>query len=211
MLTPEELKTSAYHEGGHIVIEWHYGRSVEDASISKGDKKRGKANIIRLFGKFPKIPAHELEREMDIAMAGIAAEEQLIGKNGLKPDWGGTDYPDAVEIAIEWAKKTGKPLNNNYLIDQTTEVDGIKGIFFQQEFFNEFGNNVRNLMSRPHIWKCVEAVANALLKHKELSREKIMGIISKVWKKYDGDRNEELIEKQKQHTKERPWGEWRPE
>jgi len=60
MATPEELKTSAYHEGGHIVIAWYYGRGVEDASISKGDKKRGKTNIIRLFGKFPKIPVHEL-------------------------------------------------------------------------------------------------------------------------------------------------------
>ena len=206
-----ELKTSAYHEASHIVIAWHYGRRIDDASISKGDQKKGKANIIRLFGNFPHIPIHEIEREMDIAMAGIAAEEQLIGKKDLKAEWGGTDYPDAVEIAIEWSKKIGKPLNNNYVKDQNVEVDGIKGIFFQQEFFNEFGNNVRNLVSRQHIWKCVEAVANALLKHKELSREKIMGIISKAWKKYDGDRNEELIEKQKQHTKERPWGEWRPE
>jgi len=206
-----DIKTSAYHEAGHIVIAWHYGRSIKNASISKGDKKRGKANIIRLYGNLPNIPNHELEKEMDIILGGIAAEEQISNKKELKPEWGGTDYPDAVEIAIEWSKKTGRELDDKYLKDQEMEVDGITGIFFQQEFFDEFGGNVRELISRLHIWKCIEAVAEALLKQSELGREDILSIISKTWKQYDGDRNEELIEKQKPHTKERPWGEWGPE
>ena len=206
-----ELKTSAYHEASHIVIAWHYGRRIDDASISKGDQKKGKANIIRLFGNFPHIPIHEIEREMDIAMAGIAAEEHLAGRKNIKPEWGGTDYPDAVKIAIEWAKKTGKQLNNDYFMDQSIEVDGIKGIFSQQDFFDDFGGNVREMMSRPHIWKCVEAVAEALLKHRDLNGDEISSVISKTWEEADGENNEELIEEQKQHAKERPWGEWRPE
>jgi hypothetical protein len=45
------------------------------------------------------LQAHQLERELDIAMAGIAAEEKLIGKKIR--GWGGNDYKIAVKIAAQ--------------------------------------------------------------------------------------------------------------
>ena len=209
MSNREDLITSAYHEAGHAVIAWYYGRRILGAAISQDKDNKGHCEIIRLLGRIPNIKIHELEREMDIIMAGAIAEEQLTGNKNFISEWGGTDYPDAVDVAVEWARMTGKKLNNDYLIDQSIEVDGIKGIFFQQKFFDEFGNNVRNLTSRPHIWTCVQAVATALLKHKELSGDEVSSIISKVWEGADGSRQEELIENQRQNEEERPWGEWR--
>ena len=209
MSNREGLITSAYHEAGHAVIAWHYGRHILGAAISQDKDNKGNCEIIRLFGRSPNIKVHELEREMDIIMAGAIAEEQLTGSKNFLSERGGTDYPDAVDVAVEWARMIGKELNSDYLIDQSIEVDGIRGIFFQQNFFNEFGNNVRNLMSRPHIWTCVETVANALLKHKELSGDEVSDIISQTWEEVDGGRQEELIENQRQGEEERPWGEWR--
>jgi hypothetical protein len=159
----------------------------------------------------PHLPVHELEREMDISMAGAAAEEQLTGKRIISTGWGGTDYPEAVKIAIEWAKRTGTVLNDVYLIDQTIDVDGIRGSIFSGAFLDEFGDSVRYLISRPHMWQCVEAVANALLKHKELSGEEIIRIISKIWGETDGDSNEELSEAQKTNKAGKIWGEFCPD
>ena len=80
MLSQSELKGSAYHEAGHIVIAWYYGRRILGASISKDEVDRGNCQILRLFGKVPNLSAHELERELDISMAGVTAMEQFMGK-----------------------------------------------------------------------------------------------------------------------------------
>jgi hypothetical protein len=207
MPSRKELIESAYHEAGHTVIAWYYGRHIIGASVFHDKNKKSNCQILGLLGKFPNIEAHELEREMDIIMAGAAAEEQLTGNKIIGTEWCGTDYQDIVEIAMEWARKTGKALNDEYLIDQTIDVDGIKGCLFSGAFLDEFGGNVRNLMCRSHIWICVEAVANALLKHKNLSEDEVSNIISKTWEKADGGRKEELIEEQIDEE-ERPWGEW---
>lgn len=209
MLNQEELITSAYHEAGHAVIAWYYKRRILGAFISQDKNKNGNCEIIRLFGKFPDIEVHELEREMDIIMAGAIAEEQLTGKKVTGTEWFGTDYPDAVEIAMDWALKTGKAFNDEYLIDHSIDVDGIKGCIFSGAFLDEFGGNARNLMSRPHIWRCIEAVANALLKHKELNGDEVSSIISNAWEEADDGRQEKLIENQSPDKGERPWGEWR--
>ena len=200
--------TSAYHEAGHAVIAWYYGRRILGTVISQDKNNSDNCKIIRLFGKSPTIEVHELEREMDISMAGVVATEQLAGKRVVGMEWAGTDYPDAVEIAKDWALKTGKVLKDEYLIDQSISVDGIKGCIFSGVFLDEFGGNVRLLMSRPHIWRCVEAVANALLKHKGLNGDQISDIISNAWEEADDGRQEELTENQSPNKDGRPWGEW---
>jgi len=134
MLNQKELITSAYHEAGHAVIAWYYKRRILGVFISQDKNKNGNCEIIRLFGKSPDIAVHELEREMDIIMAGVIAEEQLTGKKAAGMEWFGTDYPDAVEIAMDWALKTGKVLNDEYLIDHGIDVDGIKGCIFSGAF-----------------------------------------------------------------------------
>jgi len=63
-------------------------------------------------------------------------------------------------------------------------------------------------LSHPHIWRCVKAVANALLKHNELGGDEVSSIISKAWEEADGGHQEELIENQSPDKDGRPWGEW---
>jgi len=209
LLNQEELITSAYHEAGHAVIAWYYGRRILGVFISRDKNKNSNCEIIRLFGKISDIEIHELEREMDISMAGIVATERLAGKKVAGMEWLGTDYPDAVNIAKDWALKTGKALNNECLIDHSIDVDGIKGCIFSGAFLDDFGGNVRNLMSRPRIWRCVKAVAYALLKNNELGGDEVSSIISKAWEDVGYGRQEELVETQSSDNEIRPWGEWR--
>ena len=114
-------------------------------------------------------------------------------------------------MAEQWAQLTEKALDDVYLIDMTIDVDGITGCLFSGAFLDEFGGHVRELMTRPHIWECVEAVAQELLKKTDLMGEEVSDIISKTWKEMDGDEQELLIEKQRSEANGRPWGEWWPE
>jgi hypothetical protein len=204
-------KKTAYHEAGHAVITWYYDRPIFGASIAPDGDITGVLKRTSPFGRLPKMPVHEIEKELDIIMAGAVAEEQLTGKKITALKWGGNDYIDAVKIAIQWSEKNGKVLDKDYLVDISIDVDGITGCLFSGAFLDEFAGNVRELMTRPHMWECVEGVAQALLNKIGLSGEEVINIISKTWEKMDGDNQEMLIEKQRSNYIERPWGEWGPE
>ena len=195
------LKKAAYHEAGHVVIAWYYNIRCVGVSVAK----ESAAQIWELFGKVP-LQTHQLERELDIAMAGAAAEEKLIGKKIR--GWGGNDYMNAVKIAAQWSEQTGNPFDDVYLIDISKEVDQITGCLFSAVFLDEFAGNVRQLMKRTHIWGCVEAVAHQLIKKTVLSSQEITDIISMSWEKLDGDEQELIVGKQQSDSNQRPWGEW---
>ena len=149
------------------------------------------------IGKVPKLEVHQLERELDITMAGAAAVEKLTGKKITGTGWGGNDYINAVKMAEQWAQLTEKALDGGCLVDMSIEVDGIGGCLFSGAFLDEFGGHVRELMTRPHIWECVEAVARELLKKTDLMGEEVLDIISKTWEEMGGGEQEIFIENQR--------------
>ena len=208
MPSKTELKNVACHEAGHVVIAWYYNIRCVGVSIAKEKDSFGAVQILGLFGKIP-LQTHQLERELDIAMAGVAAEEKIIGKKIR--GWGGNDYINAVKIAAQWSEQTGNPFDDAYLIDISKEVDQIRGCLFSAVFLDEFAANVRHLMSRAHIWGCVEAVARELLNKTVISSEEVIDIISKTWEELDGDEQELTIERQQSDSNQRPWGDWRAE
>jgi hypothetical protein len=116
-----------------------------------------------------------------------------------------------VKIAAQWSEQTGNPFDDAYLVDISIEVNQITDCLFSAVFLDEFAANVRQLMSRAHIWGCVEAVACQLLKQSVLSSQEVTDIISKIWEELDGDEQELIIEEQRFDSIQRPWGEWRPE
>ena len=206
MPSETELKRFAYHEAGHVVIAWYY--SIHCVGVSIAREQDSTAQILGLFGKVA-LQAYQLERELDIAMAGAVAEEKIIGKK--LSGWGGNDYINAVKIAAQWSEQTGKTFDDAYLADISIEVDQITGCLFSAVFLDEFAANVRQLMNRTHIWGCVEAVAHQLLKQSVLSSQEITDIIYMNWDELDGDEQELIIERQRSDSNQRPWGEWRAE
>ena len=98
-----------------------------------------------------------------------------------------------------------------YLTDVDIETEQINGCLFSAVFLDEFAANVRHLMSRAHIWGCVEAVARELLNKTVISSEEVIDIISMTWQELDGDEHELTIERQRSERNQRPWGEWRAE
>ena len=202
---------AAYHEAGHAVIAWYYHRPILDMSITQDPNASGDFRIISLFGKSPSLPVHELERELDIIMAGVAAVERFSGKKTTGTGWGGSDYIQAVKIASKWAELTGKPINDGYIADMDIDVDGLSGGLFSGTFLDEFASHVRELMNRTHIWKCVEAIAEVLLIKNKIDGNEALNNISQTWDTMNGDSEESFFQLKNEDDTLRPWGEWRTE
>ncbi len=203
-----DRKRTAYHEAGHSIIAWHYNIPILGVSLVKGKHTNGESRIFGHFRRFPNVQVHELERELDVNMAGTAAEEKLTGKKMTATRWGGNDYVIAVKIAEQWAEQTGRTLDNVYLTDIGIDVDGITGCLFSSAFLDEFGGHVRDLVTRPHIWKCIEVAAQELLKKTALSGEEVSDLIAETWEAADGYHHELALEAQRSSDAGRPWGEW---
>ena len=121
-----ERRRAAYHEAGHAVIGWYYnGLPLSVSIVGEGDILGG-CRFIGKVGKVPKLEIHQIERELDVIMAGAAAVEQLAGKKITGTGWGGNDYINAVKMA----ELTGNTLDDAYLTDMSIEVDGITGCLF---------------------------------------------------------------------------------
>ena len=206
-----EQKLTAYHEAGHSVIAWYYNIHTLGVSIVKGRHTLGESRLLSHFRGLPHLQVHQLERELDVNMAGAAAEEKLTGEKMSGTRWGGNDYLIAVKIAEQWVEQTEKTLDDIYLIDTSIDVDGITGCVFSSAFLDEFGGHVRELVTRAHIWGCIEVVAQDLLKKTELSGEEVSDLIAKTWKAADGHNHELALETQRSNDAGRPWGEWWPE
>jgi ATP-dependent Zn protease len=105
-----DRKRTAYHEAGHAIIAWYYHIHTLGASIVKGKHSLGESHLLSHFRRLPYLQVHQLERELDLNMAGAAAVETLTGEKMSGTQWGGNDYVIAVKIAEQWVEQTGKPL-----------------------------------------------------------------------------------------------------
>ena len=103
-----EQKLTAYHEAGHSVIAWYYNIHTLGVSIVKGRHTLGESRLLSHFRWLPHLQVHQLERELDVNMAGAAAEEKLAGEKMSGTRWGGNDYLIAVKIAEQWVEQTEK-------------------------------------------------------------------------------------------------------
>ncbi len=70
-------KRTAVHEAGHAVVAFVLGRAVEDVSI----RPRGRFAGLCRFQKGKGKPTDDfVDREMQISLAGVAAEMRLLGR-----------------------------------------------------------------------------------------------------------------------------------
>mgnify|MGYP003385116220 CR=1 FL=1 len=77
LMTPMNREATAYHEAGHAVIALALGRSIQRVSIVPGQGWLGRCE----FQKGRVRPTEDwLEREILIALAGLAAEARHTGQ-----------------------------------------------------------------------------------------------------------------------------------
>lgn len=200
---------AAVHEAGHVFIAWYWRRHISGVTIIPENDWLGRTSHAgwTLDERFP-CAIQDMEIEIDILLAGEAAEQKYFGNNRMLGMTWGTDYEKAAKIAKRMAIQANQPKDyvediEDYIIDSQSEL-----ISFQFEFFEEYGWNVERLMERPHIWSCIETLAEKLFEKKKLSGAEAVNIISDQWEKMDGDKKEEKYEEENQKF---GWGYYKKE
>src|SRR5262245_43594355 len=131
---------TAYHEAGHAVMALLLGRPVTAVSIRPDRHRLGVCE----FGKPVFRPSEDwLEREMLIALAGIAAEALHTGEY----EW------DAAER------------DRRYAASLATDRGGKKA----ERLLKRLLAKAEHLLSRDENWQAVERLAAELLRHAEIS------------------------------------------
>jgi ATP-dependent Zn protease len=132
---------TAYHEAGHAVMALILDRPVERVSVRPDDEKLGVCH----FGKSVYRPSEDwLEREILIALGGIAAEARFTGNH----DWqaAGKDQRYVERLAVQRAgERRAERLQRRLLA------------------------RAEHFIGQEDHWRAVELIAAELLKHGVIS------------------------------------------
>jgi ATP-dependent Zn protease len=80
-MQPSQVTLTAYHEAGHAVVALLHDRPVQRVSILPNQERLGECK----FGKGVFRPSEDaVEREILIALAGLAAEARHAGRYALE-------------------------------------------------------------------------------------------------------------------------------
>jgi ATP-dependent Zn protease len=140
-MEPSSDQATAYHEAGHAVVALLLGRPVQWVSILPDREHLG----ICEFGKGAHRPSQDwLEREILIALAGIAAEARLTGTYA----WDGArrDQQHVRRLAVQRAgERRADKLQRRLLA------------------------KAEHLLAEEGCWRAVELIATELLRVREIS------------------------------------------
>ena len=152
-----KLQATAYHEAGHAVVSLELGRGFKSVSIEPDDNSLGRIQNTVLPEWFsPDLNLDDrhkkwIEREVLIFLAGIAAEHRFAGQNNWKGS--GSDFHSAINLASCMFEGSVLEKYVAFMLERT-----------------------RAMISHPRVWVQIQAVAEALLEHRVLSKKRVREI-----------------------------------
>lgn len=161
MRTSKSLEATAYHEAGHAVAAWRLGvgLSKQALSIVPNEDSVGRINhsnpLFRVDLEMDKSDRARLraEKVAQICLAGGVAQRRFNARSyrhaHIKPD-----LHEAVNVLGYFAE--GDELEAYLRLIQV---------------------RARHMFNRPFVWRCVQALAGALLARKQLSAREVKRII----------------------------------
>jgi ATP-dependent Zn protease len=156
MVEKTEEKLLAYHDAGHAVAGHVLGLTVERLSIVPDEHYAGLADVLDSAHGSPEESDDYLRRHLVCFLAGAVAEEILTGEpvelgpgSMYRGDWNG-----ATDCVVALAGKDVKR--------QAAE---------SEEAFTKTRAILREN------WAVVVALAEALIEHRELTREQVLAIV----------------------------------
>ena len=156
-MEPSAAEVTAYHEAGHAVLSLALGRPVSCVSVRATRDFLGTCE----FGKAVFRPSEDwLEREVLIALAGIAAEARLTGHYA----WEGAarDRGYAEDLALQRAGSARKA----------------------QRLLRRLLSKAEHLLGQEGNWRAVERLAAELLRVGEVSGRAARHIYEECWREY---------------------------
>jgi len=154
------LQSTAHHEAGHVVVRWHYRlRTPKYVTIIPTEESQGHVFGPALPNKFNLDGGSGrtqllLERRIRSILAGPLAQKKFYPR-GFRRYHAASDYDEAFKLALRLGG------------DEEGATAQLKLLELQ----------TRNILNLDWIWRCVEAVAGALLVQEKLSGKQAIEII----------------------------------
>jgi ATP-dependent Zn protease len=151
-MEPTAEQATAYHEAGHAVLALILGRPVQLVSILPDREHLGVCE----FGKGVYRPSEDwLEREILIALGGIAAEARLTGVYAW--DAAGRDQQYVQRLAVQRAgERRAERLQRRLLA------------------------KAEHMLAKAEHWLAVELIATELLREREISGRTALHLFERV-------------------------------
>jgi ATP-dependent Zn protease len=156
-MEPIPDQATAYHEAGHAVLAFILGRPVHRVSILPGQDHVG----VCKFGKSAYRPSEDwLEREILIALGGIAAEARLTGTYAW--DAAARDQQYVRRLAVKRAGEARAEKLERRLLAKAEHHLADEGC-----------------------WRAVELIAAELLRHREISGRTALHLFERACRPQD--------------------------
>jgi hypothetical protein len=161
--TESDLAAAAYHEAGHAVASFLYGREFEGVSIDGGGEDPGSCTVTAAFEDVLSLVAEGWDTPSDLArvrnglvtvLAGSSAEEYFLGEPA--PSEG--DYDEEMAEAM-------------------AETLATSGSATEAEYLDTAWEEAEHLWQRTDVWAAVQVVAEALLRDRRLTFEEVVSIV----------------------------------
>lgn len=153
----KQLQAVAYHEAGHAVMGFLLGRKILGASVIPDESSMGRVEFdtswIKELHEWDERFSDEMVFQLLIHLAGPAAEEIYTGE--YVPIYG--EYETDIQKAVDAAE---------YLVGNSKELDD----------YLDRAYECATIILTEH-WEAVKAVADSLLKHRQLDGWKVSSII----------------------------------
>ncbi len=153
----------AYHEAGHALLRLHLGLDIKEVSIVYDEETKSRGHVT---GELPQDKhIKELGNHL-LASLVLLVEEGMIRVAG----------PEAKELIT--GRKPGKWAHRDYRVDLWSEEGKKMGPEEREAFLHWIVERVKPLLNSKRHY--LDAIAEALFQHKELSGGEIQDIMSKV-------------------------------
>lgn len=134
-------EVTAYHEAGHAVIALALGRTIHKVSVLPNRERLGECR----FGKGNARPTDDwLEREILIALSGMAAEARFTGIYAT----------DEAKEDLRFVRRLALERKSDRAVER-----------YEQRMLSK----VESMLNDEGTWKAVELIAAELLKHGAIS------------------------------------------
>jgi len=161
--TTDQIWATAYHEAGHVVVAYYFGKVVSERGVTIDCSGNGNAHVRRdpffSINAYPEDLRDSVCRRVRAqcleALAGIAAEDRITRKQ--IPNGGGGDWANALTL-----------LNCVYGMSEDSASGEMRANLLPA---------TRRLIRRDEIWKAIEALSNSLYSSRQLSMDEANDIL----------------------------------
>jgi ATP-dependent Zn protease len=153
-MNPSQVTLTAYHEAGHAVVALIHDRPIHRVSILPNQERLGECK----FGKGVFRPSEDaVEREILIALAGLAAEARHAGRYALE----GADRDLRYVRRLVLQRKSERAASR-----------------YEERMLAK----VEALLGDEAVWQAVELIAAELLKHGTISGRAVRHLYERATK-----------------------------